>query len=419
MISRARLSSVDSEIAALIQKETRRKEFSLELIPSENCVSEAVLEAVGSIMTDKYCEGYPGARYYGGCVYYDEVERLAQERTKQLFGAEAANVQPHSGSSANMAVYYGLLQPGDVVLGPRLDHGGHLTHGSSVNFSGKYFKIVSYGVDPETECFEAEEVMRLAKEHKPKMIICGATAYSRQFDWAAFRKASDEVGAILMADIAHYAGLIAGGAYQNPLPLADVVTTTSHKTLRGPRGGIIMGSSEKIKQINKMIFPGLQGGPLMHQIAGKAVALKEAQSSEFKTYALQIVRNAKSLASALAQRDFRIVSGGTDSHLMVLDLRSKKLAGTEAEAALGKVGITVNRNTIPNDPNPPKITSGIRLGTPAVTSRGFDEQDMEEVAACISDAIDYRNDDGRLAEVRERIVGLCQKRPLFPYRLED
>ncbi len=407
------LKSTDPEIFNLIQKETERKEFSLELIPSENCSSAAVREAVGSIMTDKYCEGYPGARYYGGCVNYDKVENLAIERAKQLFGAEEANVQAHSGSTANMAVYYALLNHGDTVLGPRLDHGGHLTHGSKVNFSGKYFNIVSYGVNLDTGRYDTDEIIALAKEFKPKMIIAGATAYSRQLDWAGFRKAADAVGAVLMADIAHYAGLIAGGAYQNPFPFADIVTSTTHKTLRGPRGGLILSKKQFAPAINKIIFPGIQGGPLMHQIAGKAVAFKEALSPEFKTYAHQVVKNAQALANELLKRGFDIVSGGTDCHLMVLDLRPLNVSGADAERALDSVGITTNKNTIPNDPQPPKITSGIRIGTPAITSRGFDEKDVIEVANCIDMAIRNFDNNEKLAEVRNRVVELCKKHPLL------
>lgn len=418
MISKARLGETDPEISALIKKEAERKEFSLELIPSENCTSFAVLEADGSILTDKYCEGYPGGRYYGGCEFYDQIEDIARERAKQMFGAERANVQPHSGSNANMAVYFGLLKPGDTVLGPRLDHGGHLTHGSPVNFSGKYFNVVGYGVHPETERFEADEVLRLAKLHKPKLIVCGATAYSRQFDWAGFRRAADEVGASLMADVAHYAGLIVGGAYPNALPYADVVTSTTHKTLRGPRGGLIVANKpEVMKAIDKTVFPGIQGGPLMHQIAAKAVAFKEALTPEFKTYAQQVVSNARALADALQARGYRILTGGTDSHLMVVDLRPNKLTGSDVETALGKVGITVNKNTVPDDPNPPKVTSGIRLGTPAITSRGFTTADMETVADCIAKAIDHRGDEQALGKVRERVREICRKYPLFPQLL--
>ena len=419
MISTIPLSKSDPEIAELIAKETRRKEFSLELIPSENTVSEAVLEAQGSIMTDKYCEGYPGKRYYGGCEYYDVVESLAIERACQMFGAKFANVQPHSGANANMAVLFGLLNVGDTVLGLRLDHGGHLTHGSPVNFSGKYFKIVSYGVNSETHMIEEETVRQLALEHKPKMIICGASAYSRQIDFKMFRKVADEVGAIAVADVAHYAGLIVGGVYDNPMPHMHIVTSTTHKTLRGPRGGIVLTNSEDhIKAINKMVFPGLQGGPLMHQIAAKAVAFKEALQPDFKVYAANVVKNAKALSKALIERGFDILSGGTDSHLMVLDLRRLGLKGSEVEVALGKVGITVNKNTVPNDPNPAAVTSGVRMGTPAITSRGFTEADMLIVADCIKAAVDNRADDAKLAAVKEKVVELCKKRPLFPHRLK-
>lgn len=418
MISTAPLKDTDSQIAELVRKETHRKEFSLELIPSENCVSEAVLEVTGSILTDKYCEGYPGRRYYGGCDNYDDIERLARDRAKELFGAQRANVQPHCGSSANMAVIFGLLQPGDTILGPRLDHGGHLTHGCEVNFSGKYFNAIGYGVNADTHLYEIDEIMKLAKEHKPKMIISGATAYSRQFDWAGFRKVADEVGAILMSDVAHYAGLIVGGAYDNAFPYADVVTSTTHKTLRGPRGGIILtNNKDYAKAINKMVFPGIQGGPLMHQIAGKAVAFKEALTDDFKVYAKQVVANARKLAAELKERGIDVLTGGTDSHLMVVDLRSKKCKGSEVEDALGKVGITVNKNTVPNDPQPPKVTSGIRLGTPAITSRGFDEEDMVTVADCIAQAIEKKDNDSQLKEVRDEIVALCKRRPLFPHRL--
>ncbi len=419
MISTNPLSKSDPEIAELIAKETRRKEFSLELIPSENTVSEAVLEAQGSIMTDKYCEGYPGKRYYGGCECYDVVESLAIERACKMFGAKYANVQPHSGANANMAVLFGLLNVGDTVLGLRLDHGGHLTHGSPVNFSGKYFKIVSYGVNPDTHLIEEETVRKLALEHKPKMIICGASAYSRQIDFKMFRKVADEVGAIAVADIAHYAGLIVGGVYDNPMPHMHIVTSTTHKTLRGPRGGIVLTNSEDhIKAINKMVFPGLQGGPLMHQIAAKAVAFKEALEPDFKVYAENVVKNAKALSKALIERGFDILSGGTDSHLMVLDLRRLGLKGSEVEVALGKVGITVNKNTVPNDPNPAAVTSGVRMGTPAITSRGFTEADMLVVADCIKAAVDNRADDAKLAAVKEKVVELCKKRPLFPHRLK-
>jgi len=413
VISQTPLTKSDPEIARLIAVENERKEYSLELIPSENCVSRAVLEADGSILTDKYCEGYPGGRYYGGCENYDVIENIARDRAKQMFGAEFANVQPHSGSNANMAVYFGLLKIGDTVLGPRLDHGGHLTHGSPVNFSGKFFNIVAYGVHPETHLFEESEIMRLAKEHRPKMIIAGATAYSRQFDWKAFRRAADEVGAILMADVAHYAGLIVGGAYENALPTVDVMTTTTHKTLRGPRGGIVMSSKpDLMKKIDKIIFPGIQGGPLMHQIAGKAVAFGEALKPEFKTYAHAVVANARALSKGLVDRGYSILTGGTDSHLMVVDLRAMDLTGADAEDALGKVGITVNKNTVPDDPRPPKVTSGIRLGTPAITSRGFGVPEMDLIAEYMDAAFKSRDSDSKLAEIRGKVRELCQRFPL-------
>lgn len=415
MISARPLKEADPEIFALIEKEAHRKESSLELIPSENCVSRAVLEADGSILTDKYCEGYPGGRYYGGCEYYDVIENIARDRAKQMFGCEFANVQPHSGSNANMSVYLGLLKVGDTVMGPKLDHGGHLTHGSPVNFSGKLYNIVGYGVHPETHVFEEHEVMRLAKEHQPKMIICGATAYSRQFDWAMFRRVADEVGAILMADVAHYAGLIVGGAYASPIGIADVVTSTTHKTLRGPRGGIVLSNkSDVMKGVDKAIFPGIQGGPLMHQIAGKAVAFKEALEPSFKTYAQSVVANARALSAALVERGYAILTGGTDSHLMVLDLRALNVSGAEAETALGKVGITVNKNTVPNDPKPPKVTSGVRLGTPAITSRGFGTKEMLEVADCMDRAIKSRENESQLKAIREDVKNLCARFPLFP-----
>jgi glycine hydroxymethyltransferase len=408
------LAECDPEIAALIDKETKRKEYSLELIPSENCVSVAVLEAIGSILTDKYCEGYPGKRYYGGCMYYDEVERLAQARACEMFGVEEANVQPHAGSNANMAVYFGLLQPGDTILGPRLDHGGHLTHGSPVNFSGRFFKVVSYGVNLETHRFEAEEVLRLAKEHRPKLIICGATAYSRAIDWTMFRRAADEVGARVMADVAHYAGLIVGGAYPSPVPHVDVVTSTTHKTLRGPRGGIILGRAKEMKAINKSVFPGIQGGPLMNHIAAKAVAFREALQDDFKVYARQVVANARALATGLQRRGFSLLAGGTDSHMMVIDLRSLKQSGADVEKALGKVGITVNKNTVPNDPNPPAVTSGVRLGTPTMTTRGMGEAEMDRVAAHIARAVEAIADETALVAEREKVVELCKEFPLYP-----
>lgn len=419
MICTKPLAEVDQELASLIDKETERKEFSLELIASENCVSEAVLEATGSIMTDKYAEGYPGARYYGGCEYYDVVEDLARDRAKQMFGCNYVNVQPHSGASANMAVYFALLSPGDTILGPRLDHGGHLTHGSPVNFSGKFYNFVAYGVHSETHRWDEEEIRKLAHQHKPKLIVSGASAYPRQINWKVFKEIADEVGAMTMSDVAHYAGLIVGGAYENPFPYIDVVTSTTHKTLRGPRGGIIMTNNEaQYKAINKTVFPGIQGGPLMHQIAGKAVAFKEALQPEFKVYAKAVVDNAQAMAKTLIDQGFDLLSGGTDSHLMVIDLRSQGLSGAEVETALGKTGITVNKNAVPNDPNPPKITSGVRVGTAAITTRGFDQNDCRQVANLITEAVKYRADDSKLAILREQVRELCKKRPLFPHRLK-
>lgn len=418
MISQKNLLESDPAIAKLLAQETERKEYGLELIPSENSVSEAVLEVCGSIFTDKYAEGYPGKRYYGGCVYHDEVEELARQRAMKLFGADCANVQPHSGANANMAVYFALINIGDTILGPRLDHGGHLTHGSPVNFSGKWYNVVSYGVHPETHLFDEDEIRRLAREHKPKLIMTGATAYSRQINWKMFREIADEVGAYLVSDVSHYAGLIVGGAYESPVPYADVVTTTTHKTLRGPRGGLILPKKEHFKAINKAVFPGLQGGPLMHQIAGKAVAFNEALQPEFSTYAKAVVANARALSDELQKRDFSIVSGGTDSHVMIIDLSKADVNGAEAEEALGKVGITVNKNTVPNDPRPASVTSGIRIGTPCLTTRGFEVGDMADVAQAISDAINWRSNESQLKELRGRIIELCKARPLFPYRLK-
>lgn len=411
------LAKADPEIFALLKKETERKEFCLELIPSENVVSDAVLEITGSILTDKYCEGYPGKRYYGGCAFYDEIEDLAINRAKQLFGVEAANVQPHSGANANMAVYFAFLNPGDTILAPRLDHGGHLTHGSPVNFSGKLYKIVPYGVHPETEQFDMDEIRRLAHAERPKLIVSGATAYSRIFDWKGLRAIADEVGALLMADIAHYAGLVAGGAYPSPVGHAHIVTTTTHKTLRGPRGGLIMTSNDKLKAINSAVFPRMQGGPLMHQIAGKAVAFREALKPEFKDYARQIVANAKALSDAITAKGLRIVSGGTDSHVMIIDLKNHIRTGAEIEVALGKVGITVNKNTVPNDTRPPAITSGIRIGTPAITTRGFGVPEMEVVADCIARVVENHDNEKALAAIRDDVVSLCKKFPLFPEKL--
>ena len=417
MISTCPLSESDPRIAELIRKETERKEYSLEMIASENCVSEAVLEACGSIMTDKYCEGYPGKRYYGGCVFYDEVEQIAIDRVKQMFGVEEANVQPHSGSNANLAAILSLINPGDKILGPRLDHGGHLTHGSKVNFSGKYFAVEAYGVNPETGLYEEDEVMRLAQAFQPKLIICGASAYSRQIDFEMFKRVANSVGAYLLADVAHYAGLIVGGAYKSPVPYADLVTSTTHKTLRGPRGGIILCGSKNIAQVNKMVFPGVQGGPLMHQIAGKAVAFGEALRPEFKTYAQNVLANSRHLAKQLMDKGYKILSGGTDSHMMVLDLRGTELNGKMVDEVLGKVGITVNKNTVPNDPNPPTVTSGVRFGTAALTTRGFGLPEMESVASLICAAIENRDNEAKLKSLRDEVKHLCAKKPLYAHRL--
>lgn len=417
MISRKSLNEVDPKIAELVRLETERKEYSLELIPSENTTSEAVLEVQGSILTDKYCEGYPGKRYYGGCQFHDEIESLARARAKKMFGAERANVQPHSGANANMAVFFGLLQPGDTIMGLRLDHGGHLTHGSPVNFSGILYDVVAYGVDPETGFIDEQEVESLALKHKPKLIIAGATAYSRQINWKFFREVADKIGAKVLADVSHYSGLIVGGVYDNPYPHVDVVTTTTHKTLRGPRGGLILCRKDDYKAINKAVFPGLQGGPLMHQIGAKAVAFREALQPEFKTYAKNILENARALAKALEERGLSILSGGTDSHVMVINLSETEFTGKEAEEHLGLAGITVNKNTVPNDPRPAAITSGIRIGTPAITSRGFEVSDMTVVADCIAAAIRSKGEASKLEEIREQVKQICIKRPQFPHRL--
>lgn len=418
MISRAPLAEVDSEIAELLQRETERKKYSLELIPSENCVSEAVLEITGSILTDKYCEGYPGKRYYGGCENYDEIERLARDRAKDLFGAERANVQPHSGASANLAVYMAFIKPGDTVLGLKLDHGGHLTHGSPVNFSGQLYNFVGYEVNPETNLIDEQLVRELAHKHKPKMITCGATAYSRRIDWEMFRRVADEVGAYVFADIAHYAGLIVAGEYPNPVPFADVVSSTTHKTLRGPRGGIILCKPDHYKAINRAVFPGCQGGPLMHQVAAKAVAFKEALQPEFKDYARSIIANARALAAALIENGFTILTGGTDSHVMQIDLRGTDVTGKDAEEVFGQVGITCNKNTVPYDPQPFSVTSGVRLGTPAITSRGMTPKEMTAIAGFMRRAVDNRGDQQKLAGIRQEVRELCSQFPLYPHRLK-
>lgn len=411
------LKEADSEIYNLIQRETERQEYGLEMIPSENFVSEGVLEACGSVLTNKYAEGLPKKRYYGGCHVVDEMEDIARDRAKKLFGVEFVNVQPHSGAQANQAAYEAAINIGDVVLGMRLDQGGHLTHGSPVNFSGKHYKIVAYGVREGDHLIDMDEVMKLAKDNKPKMIICGASAYSRQIDFAGFRKVADEVGAVLMADIAHYAGLVAAGVYDSPVPHSDIVTTTTHKTLRGPRSGIIMAKTAHEKSINKAVFPGLQGGPHMHTIAAKAVCFKEAATPEFKQYAQEVVDNARVLAAELINAGFQVVSGGTDSHVMVVDLRPANVTGKNGEEWLDKVGITVNKNTVPFDPQPPSVCSGIRLGTPALTTRGMKTTDMKQIATFIKETIQAAGDDKKLSAIAEGVKALSVKYPLYKHRL--
>jgi len=401
----------DAEVAAAIDKEISRQRSKIELIASENFVSPAVMEAMGTPLTNKYAEGYPGKRYYGGCEYVDIVEDLARDRAKELFGAEFANVQPHSGASANLAVFFAAMEPGDTYLGMNLAHGGHLSHGSPVNISGKYFNVVPYGVDSETHRIDYDEVRRLAHENKPKLILAGASAYAREIDFEAFREIADEVGAYLMVDMAHIAGLVAAGLHKSPVPYADFVTTTTHKTLRGPRGGLILCKEEYGPMINKAVFPGCQGGPLMHVIAGKAVCLKEALSPEFKEYQLQVKKNAAKLAEELIARDIDIISGGTDNHLMLVSLLKQDKTGKEVEHNLDEVGITCNKNAIPDDPKSPFVTSGIRLGTPAVTTRGFKEEDMTEVADLISLVI--KDFEGNQKDVAQRVQALCKKHPLY------
>ena len=408
------LKKTDEKIASALEAELSRQRHKLELIASENIVSHAVMEAQGSVLTNKYAEGYPGKRYYGGCECVDVVETLAIERAKELFGAGYVNVQPHSGAQANMAVFFSLLSPGDTYMGMNLTDGGHLTHGSAVNMSGKYFHVVPYGVDKETECIDYDALEKQAKEVKPKLIVAGASAYARIIDFERLSAIAKAVGAYLMVDMAHIAGLIAGGMHPSPLPWADVVTTTTHKTLRGPRGGMILTKDAEFgAQFNKAIFPGIQGGPLMHVIAAKAVALEEALQPAFKEYAAQVVKNAKTLAAALQEKGFRIVSGGTDNHLMLVDLRSKGVTGKEAQNLLDGVGITANRNTIPFEPLSPFVTSGIRLGSPALTTRGFKETDMEEVAAIIALVLDHATDTAAQEEARKRVDALCEKYPLY------
>ncbi len=412
------LKTSDPKIDQVLRGETKRQEEGLEMIASENYVSEAVLEAQGSVLTNKYAEGYPGKRYYGGCEEVDKAEVLAIERAKKLFGAEHVNVQPHSGSQANMAVYMAALQPGDTLMGLELSHGGHLTHGHPLNFSGKYFKIVSYGVHPQTERVDYDRLEQLAREHKPKMIAAGASNYSRVWEWERLRGICDQVGALLFADIAHYAGLIAAGLYPSPVPVADFVTTTTHKTLRGPRGGVTMCKAAYAKDIDRVVFPGVQGGPLMHVIAAKAVAFGEALKPAFKKYQAQVIANARALAAALEKKGFRIVSGGTDCHLLSVDLRPKSITGKDAETLLGKAGITVNKNTIPFDPEKPFITSGVRLGTPALTTRGMKEKEMVKIADWINEVVEFRADEKRLAGIRRQVRDLCGKFPLYAHRLK-
>jgi glycine hydroxymethyltransferase len=412
-MTRATLQQCDPDIANAIEQETDRLEYTLELIPSENYVSQAVMEALGTVMTIKYAEGYPGKRYYGGCEFVDQAEELARQRAKAIFGADHVNVQPHSGSQANMAAYFAVCQPGDTILGMNLSHGGHLTHGSPVNFSGKFFNVASYGVDPESELIDYNVVADLAKTHKPKMIVSGGSAYARDIDFQKFREIADSVGAYLMADIAHPAGLVAAGCHTSPVPHAHFVTTTTHKTLRGPRGGMVMCTEEFAKPIDKWVFPGLQGGPLMHVIAAKAVAFKEALDPGFQTYGQQVVANARAMAAGLIERGFRIVTGGTDTHLFLIDLTTQDLTGKAAEAALERAGITVNKNTIPRETRSPFVTSGIRCGSSCLTTRGMGEPEMREVAGWIADVLDDVEDATRQAAVRESVRALCGRFPIY------
>lgn len=407
------LSEQDHEVYQAIQNELKRQQNNIELIASENFVSKAVMEAQGSVLTNKYAEGYPGRRYYGGCEYVDVVENIARERAKQIFGADHANVQPHSGAQANMAVYFTILQPGDTVLGMNLSHGGHLTHGSPVNFSGIQYNFVAYGVDEKTHLIDYDDVLQKARQHRPKLIVAGASAYPRIIDFKILREIADEVGAYLMVDMAHIAGLVAAGIHPNPVPYADFVTTTTHKTLRGPRGGMILCKEQYAKAIDKSIFPGIQGGPLMHVIAAKAVALGEVMRDEFKEYAKNVVANAKKLAETLLEEGLTLVSGGTDNHLLLVDLRSLGLTGKVAEKVLDEVGITVNKNTIPFDPESPFVTSGIRIGTPAVTTRGFKEEDMVEVGKIIATTLKNHENEEIRKEARERVAKLTEKYPLY------
>ena len=414
------LKQSDPQVAEAIDHELNRQRTKLELIASENIVSRAVMEAQGSVLTNKYAEGYPGKRYYGGCEYVDVAEQLAIDRAKELFGAAWANVQPHSGAQANMAVFFALLQPGDTILGMNLTDGGHLTHGSPVNISGTYYKVIPYGVDRETERIDYDALEKLAAEHHPRMIIAGASAYARIIDFERIAAIAKSVNAIFMVDMAHIAGLVAAGQHPSPVPYADIVTTTTHKTLRGPRGGLILGRDEELgKKINKAVFPGIQGGPLMHVIAAKAVALGEALKPSFKEYGAQVVKNAAALADELTRLGYRIVSGGTDTHVMLVDLTNKDITGKEAQTLLDEVNITANRNTIPFEPRSPFVTSGIRLGSPALTTRGFREEDMREVARIIAHVLDAPTDESRRAEARRRVDALCKKYPIYEHLGEN
>lgn len=411
------LSEVDSHIVKITEQDLARQQNALMLIPSENYASRAVMEIQGSILANKYAEGYPGERYYNGCEFMDEVESLAIERAKALFGVEHVNVQPHAGTQANMAVYYALLEPGDTILSMSLSHGGHLSHGDAVNFSGRYYNVVTYGVNAETERIDMAEVSRLAQEHQPKLIVVGATAYPRQFDFAAWRDVADSVGAYLLADVAHIAGLIAGGVHPNPVPYSDVVTTTTHKTLRGPRGAIVMCKAEHAAKIDRAVFPGLQGGPFLHTIAAKAVAFKEASEPAFKAYQTQVVKNAKALAARLIQNGFRLVSGGTENHLMLVDLTSKyeKLSGRQAADHLEDAGIIVNKNSIPFDKRKPRTTSGFRLGTPMVTTRGMEEAQMHQIADFIAETLENRQKSAIKRRIRQKVAALCAQFPIYAY----
>lgn len=413
----SKLEIVDPEIYRAIKSEVERQEYKLELIASENYVSEAVLEALGSVLTNKYAEGLPGKRYYGGCEFVDIAENLARDRAKALFGCDAVNVQPHSGAQANMSVYFSCLEPGDTILGMNLAHGGHLTHGSPVNFSGKLYNVVPYGVTEDTNLIDYSEVRRLALKHKPKLIVAGWSAYPRDIDFAKFREIADESGALLMADIAHPAGLVVAGLYSNPVPHCDFVTTTTHKTLRGPRGGMVMMKEAQEKNVNSRVFPGTQGGPLMHVIAAKAVAFKEALEPGFKEYQTQIVKNSKKLGERLTGMGLKLVSGGTDTHLVLVDLRETELTGKIAEETLEQAGITVNKNAIPFDPRPPAVTSGIRIGTPAVTTRGMKEKEIEIIADFIKEALNNPGNEKTLSRIKDDVRGLCSQFPVYRHRL--